>query len=120
MKMRNLIALMILALLCGCVSWGGHGQSGFSSKTVLKGSGYKHVKSVTAKADVMYILGSILLDQNKADLYKRAFKKLRADAQLDGKAYALANITTDIVVKNFLVIKFVELTVSADVVEFTK
>ncbi|RME83601.1 MAG: hypothetical protein D6785_06515 [Planctomycetota bacterium] len=118
--MKKFLLLSLLTLLAGCVSWGGFNNNGFSSKTILKESGYNVVGNVSAKSKCMYILGSILLDDTKADLYKNAFKELRTKAQLDGKARALANVTTDIVVKNYLVVKFVELTVTADVVEFNK
>lgn len=118
--MKRLAFLALFTFLTGCVSWGGFNNNGFSSKTILKESGYRVVNNVSAKANCMYILGSILLDDTKADLYKNAFRELRSKAQLDGKARALANVTTDIVVKNYFVVKFVELTVSADVVEFQK
>lgn len=118
--MKKLFVLMMALMFSGCVSWGGFNNQGFSSRTILKGSGYTVEKTVSAKASAMYILGSIMLDDSQADLYKRAFKKIRSDADLEGKSHALANVTTDIVVKNYIVVSFVELTVSADVVKFTK
>ena len=119
-KISVMVAMLALISLSGCVYWGGFSNNGFSSKTNLKGPGHKVVKSVNAKADVMYILGAILLDAEKADLYERAMTDIRKQAGLEGQSYALANVTTDIVTKDFLVVRFVTLYVSADVVEFTK
>ncbi|BBM81860.1 DUF6567 family protein [Candidatus Uabimicrobium amorphum] len=116
-KVVFLVAIVAIAFT-GCVAAGGMSNGGFSSNTNLKSSGYSVVKTVSAKASTMYILGSILFDAPQADLHKRAFQDLRSQAGLQGKSQALANITTDVVERNYLVVRFVELTVTADVVSF--
>lgn len=118
MKKVTFLVAIVAIMFSGCVASGGMSNGGFSSNTNLKSSGYEIVKTVSAKAGTMYILGSILFDAPQADLHKRALADLRAEANLQGKSQALANITTDVVERNYLVVRFVELTVTADVVEF--
>ena len=115
--MRRLLPLFFLGFL-GCVSWSPRTNSFFLSQTTLGKGKYKVIRNVSAQVSAMYILGTLMLDDSQADLYKRAFEQIRGTADLQGKPRALANITTDIVVRNYLLVKVVELTVSADVIEF--
>ena len=47
-------------------------------------------------------------------------KDRRYSAQLQGKPAALANVTRDLLIRNFILFQFTTVTVTADVVEFTE
>lgn len=120
--MKNITALVffltIFLLVSGCAVWSGYDGAGFGSTVTFEKSGHKIVNQVSSTVDCGYIFGSIPLDD--VNLYQKAMKEIRAKAALEGKSAVLAHVTQDIVVKDFFVYKTVALTISADVVEFTK
>jgi hypothetical protein len=120
--MKNITTLVlvfaIFSLASGCAMWSGYDGKGFGSTVGFEKAGHKIVGSVSSTVDCGYIFGAIPLDD--VELYKRAMTDIRAQANLKGRSAALAHITQDIVVKDFFIYKSVALTISADVVEFTK
>lgn len=117
-KIKLFALLTLVSLFAGCVSWGGWSNRGFVSNVDLKQPGYKIIDRISGTAKVMYLFGSIPFGD--AELYKRAMEELRQKASLDNKSRALANVTIDFNQRNFWVIKYDELTITADVVEFQK
>ena len=121
--MRNRLGVLLMLaaglLISGCVSNSGHLNQGFVSETKKQDSGAKTVmQCVPVEATCTYVLG-IPIGGDGPELWSHAMGKLRAEAKLDGKARAFANMTTDHTTWGFSPIYWVEkITLTADVVEF--
>jgi hypothetical protein len=133
-----------LALSSGCTSWSGHKEGEVQTKMIkINRNNFKIAKSkLMASASCTYLfpgMGSLLGSLNplaglrtgpiinvgdgialgNPELYEQAYKKLREQAAMEGKAQQLFNICEEATLTSYLVIGDYKLTLTADVIEFT-
>ena len=118
---RQIVMLTILVLLAvtvsGCVSSSGRMNNGFSSSTVLEQGNHKVINQVQGQHECAYVIGIPL---GVTDLWSNAMNNPRDEANLTG-AQALSNMAHDETTWGVGVFYYIrKLTITADVVEFTK
>jgi len=119
---RQMVMLTILILcavmLSGCVSSHGRMNQGFSSQTVLEQGNHKIIHTVQGTATGTYVMG-IPID-GETDLWAAAMNVVRDEANLSN-SQAFANMAHDETSKGVGIFYYVKkLTITTDVVEFTK
>jgi len=123
-----------LALSSGCTSWGGNKEGEAQSKMIkINRNNFKVAKSkLMASASCSYLFphgalgfGPIILmpaggiAMGNPELYEQAYKKLREQAAMEGKAQQLFNVCEELTLSSYIVIGDYKLTLTADVIEFT-
>ena len=113
-----LIAFTLSSLmLTGCGASIGTYSTCAETQTQLNQSNYKVIqKGISGSSYCWYLFSAIPLGQ--MELYQMAMDELRSKVQDKGKAMSLVNVTQDVSVKNFIVVKKAMLTLTADVIEF--
>lgn len=136
MKRSLLVGALLVgfALTSGCTTWSGKREMELQSKNIdLAGPNYKILKSkIQASASCSYLfphgpmglLGIELLPGGgialgNPELYEQAYRKLREQAAMEGKAAQLVNICEENTLTSYVVIGDWKLTLTADVIEFT-
>jgi len=123
-----------LALSSGCTSWAGHKEGEAQTKMIkIQRNNFKVAKSkLMASASCSYLfphgafgVGPIVLmpaggiAMGNPELYEQAYKKLREQAAMEGKAQQLFNVCEETTLSSYIVIGDYKLTLTADVIEFT-
>jgi len=135
MKRSLLVGALLVgaALGSGCTSWAGKREMEAQHKNIsLTGPNFRVVKSkIQASASCSYLFpmpaltvlgiqltgaGGIAL--GNPELYEQAYRKLREQAAMEGKAAQLMNICEENTLTSYIVIGDLKLTLTADVVEF--
>lgn len=123
-----------VATFAGCTSWVGHHEVEWQTKNIVLAANNWHVLKSNLKASascsylfphgLLAVMGVELLPAGgialgNPELYEQAYKKLRADAALEGKSAQLYNVTEETTLASYIVIGDLKLTLTADVIEFT-
>jgi len=130
-----------LALSSGCTSWSGHKEAESQTKMIkINRNNFKIAKSkLMASASCSYLFPGFMtgikgliplgpaalggmgdgIALGNPDLYEAAYKKLREQAAMEGKAQQLFNVCEETTLTSYLVIGDYKLTLTADVIEFT-
>ena len=112
-------AMLITALLLfsGCGATIGMYPHIASTQTELAEKNFTVVKTgITGSASAWYLLNTIPLGDT--ELYKQAMNEIRKEAGIEGKPYAIINVTQDISTTTYLVVSRAKITLTVDVVEF--
>ena len=136
--LRTILAGLLLSALTlsvGCTSWNGQRTSEYQLKRiVLEGKNFRIKKSkIQASASCQYLFpfsgvavagiplvppGGIALGDPA--LYEQAYRKLREQAALEGKAAQIHNVTEEVTLTSYLnIIGDLKVMLTADVIEFT-
>jgi hypothetical protein len=126
-KVAALVCLTAMLSLAGCGGFGGLGPAGHGTSVTLHSKNFTVLKSnVKGEATVMVLfpmnipfLGPGGLPLGEADLYHKAIAQLKKNAGGDGDNTGYVNLTVDTKLKSFVVVGWVTVTVTADVVKFT-
>lgn len=105
-------------LLSGCGASIGTYSTTTETETQLNRGNYKVVESgVIGKASCWYLFSAIPL--GSMELYRQAMDQIRRQIASKGKPIALVNITQDLSTTSFVVVSRADLTLTADIIEFT-
>ena len=116
--MKALVSLFLIALLfAGCAIHGGYLGHSIITTVELSQNNFKVVDRVSGSAYANKILGFGISNEK---LYNDAFSQMVKNADLKGGAKALVNVATDVQFSKYVLWSRKTVTVSADVVEFTR
>jgi len=119
MKVTRLAALLfIVAVVAGCVTSAGTYPHGSDTRVDLSKGNYRVLKSNVRGTSTGFVLFGILPLARPS--YANAMGDLRSEAQMEGKATALANVTRDESDIYLILFSLPKITVTADVIEFIK
>ena len=112
--------LVLAAVASGCTTYGPiQPMRANYQEIVLKENDFKTVKShVTGSAECFYIIN---IPMGDVEVVSKSEAQIRQKAALDGRPYQLVNWTKDDVVTSYFgIAKNHAVTLTADVIEFTK
>ena len=119
MKKTSLIVTfgITMLLLSSCAFHGGYIGHSIVTNVELSQNNFTVIDRVSGSASSVKILGFGLSNER---MYAEAYNEMVDNAKLKGGAKALANITTDTQIAKFIISSRKTITVSADVIEFTR
>ena len=115
MKVKNfLVIISVFLFLAGCISVGSIPKS----DTCLTEKNYRVVKTNVRGEDTGFrLLGFISFEEPS---HSDAMRNIHEQVNMQGQSMALANVTDDLTLGNFILFSIPRLTISADLIEFTE
>ena len=115
MKTKNwLIIISIFLFVAGCMTVGGIPKS----DTCLTEKNYRVVKTNVRGEDTGFRLFGLISFEEPS--HSDAMRNIHEQVNMQGQSMALANVTNDLSVGNFILFSIPRLTISADLIEFTE
>ncbi len=112
-----IITLSSVLFIIGCGSTIGKAPHSIQTQTQLNQKNFKVISTGVEGFAYCYYLFNVIPLRNKS-LYKMAMNEIRGKVKGDGKPVSLINVTEDVSTVTYFLFSKVELTLTADVVEF--